>query len=327
MKKVITSIFIVFSIVLFEQCTSNETTQEESKKEATPDQFDEVNKLVWAAKKKKIVFNSSSPHDVSKYVLGDEISGMVKGERFFNADSSIQLKTSVQFKNNNLHEIFYDFFFKNKEKYAARIKEESKKMKEILDTEYGNTIDEFSLEGMQTYIWGGSGYEVRLEIFDDGYTIALKGNDKIVAGNPSTSINDVIKITQPLLNSINNKLIQVGVSTETELESILHFENKYLSVEFSDIRLGGSYTLNDNQTLKAIYYDFFFLNQEKDLPRALADVNLLYEKIKTLFGEPISSELFDNGSMDIWEIDNQRINLNSFEDGYSLSVEANEMDL
>lgn len=318
LKPVIIFLIIIPSLSLL-NC-GNESKKTEEKKEKAPDQFDEINNLVWAAKKKKITFNSSEPSEVAQYILGDEISGMVKGDKSF-LDSSLNLKTTVNFKEGKLSEIFYDFFFTEMDKAASKIKSDTEKLKDILDKEYGNTIDEYNIDEMQTYTWGGSGYEIRLETFDDGYTIALKGNKELVAGNPSPSIKQVVELCIPFIENIANNNIITDVSTPNDIEKYLAFNDGRLDAEFDDIRLSGSFSTNDDNTIKGVYYDFFF-NDDKNIPRALADADMIFAEVKKRVGEPTTSNKFDNGSMDIWELKNGSIKLNSFNDGYSLTYES-----
>lgn len=316
-KKTIILILILAPSFTFVNCEGGkEGSTEETK---IPDQFDEVKNLLDAVKSEKIVFNSSTPADVAKNIIGEEFEGMVKGERYFEKDSSLQLKTTVNFSNNKLYELFYDFFFVDKAQ--KQIENDSKELKKILDKEYGNAIDEYDMDEMQTYTWAGSGYEIRLEIFDDGYTIALKSNSEVVAGEPSAEISEVVNLCTPLIENISNGSIKVGVSTENDLQNILNFSDKRLDVNLQNIRLGGSYTLNSDNTLNSVFFDFFF-TETKDLPRSLADADVIFNKVKDSFGEPTSSNKFDTGSMDIWELGDANINLNSFDDGYSLTYET-----
>lgn len=319
-KKTIILILVLTPSFTFINCKDGGkgNTTEEAK---APDQFDEVKNLIDVVKSEKIVFNSSAPADVAKNIIGEEFEGIVKGERYFEKDSSLQLKTTVNFSNNKLYELFYDFFFVDKDKAQKQIENDSKELKKILDKEYGNAIDEYDMDEMQTYTWGGSGYEIRLEIFDDGYTIALKSNSEVVAGEPSAEIGEVVNLCSPLVENISNGSIKVGVSTESDLQNILGFSDKRIDVSLQNIRLGGSYTLNSDNTLNSVFFDFFF-EDTKDLPRSLADADVIFNKVKEYFGEPTSSNKFDTGSMDIWELGDANINLNSFDDGYSLTYET-----
>lgn len=317
-KTIILLLILSPSFTLVNCGGEKESTTKETK---TPDQFDEVKNLIDAVKSEKIVFNNSNPTDVAKNIIGDEFDGMVKGEKYFEKDSSLQLKTTVNFTNNKLYELFYDFFFVDKDKAQSQITKDAEELKKILDKEYGNTIDEYDMDEMQTYTWAGDGYEIRLEIFDDGYTIALKGNNEVVAGEPSAEISEIVNLCTPLLENINNGSIKVGVSTESNLENILNFSDKRLDVDLNGIRLGGSYTLNGDNTLNSIFFDFFFTDA-KDLPRSLADADVIFSKAKDIFGEPTTSNLFETGSMDIWDLDQANLNLNSFDDGYSLTYET-----
>lgn len=230
----------------------------------------------------------------------------------------VELKINYKIKNNLLSEVHYDFFY---DSLSLNLSSDIDSILNYLITRLGEKTNAFSSESMITSSWKLNKQIFDFEVFNNGYSITLRKNERTEKEVIKAEIPRFLKLTDLLMASIKNEKLHLGISDSSVVNSL--FNTRYSSdrkqLIFSEtydkeILLSGTFELNSNN-LSAIYFDYMYASPNLEIIKS--DAAKLKAIIKSYFDLPEEVATTTMANTYLWLI-NPPLTLEIYSDGYSI---------